>query len=388
MSSLSHIFLDDPIPEGKPSLSGRIMPYSGSEKEIAGDEISGEIAADELHAFLPAGPDPVFLVNRHSGKILMANAAAVLGNGGIQVSGRLMSQVVRHRESLADGTELVYFNRSWRVEFEQTIFRKNSDLVKVTLMRHPMLPGTEQIESARDMIAVMLHRFRSPMTGMQGYLELMMNDVESGSSDTESSSSGAESGSSDAESVKKQKQRLEVINSGMNQLNSMLDELEKLQSRITVTGQQNIHPEAIIQEIVSDLSPGIKKRISVGSSFESGSGKKKSMAGCRDKLRTILDILVTNALEHTSGKNREIRIELVSPYKIEITNFGDPVSGFMAERMFMPFMTNKAQNLGIGLTRAHLLASYLGATLLLTRNSAEEGITMTLFLPPESTQPN
>lgn len=93
-------------------------------------------------------------------------------------------------------------------------------------------------------------------------------------------------------------------------------------------------------------------------------------------------VLVQNALEApprsgirlvAAGDERAVRFD--------VWNAGTLPFDDASERVFTPFFTTKAHNLGIGLTIARRIAEAHGGTLLLTENDAERGICFSLELP-------
>ncbi|WP_369407473.1 ATP-binding protein [Rhodothermus marinus] len=55
----------------------------------------------------------------------------------------------------------------------------------------------------------------------------------------------------------------------------------------------------------------------------------------------------------------------------------------VAEQIFVPFFTTKAQNLGIGLPIARRIAEAHGGTVYLANNDPDAGICMALILPQD-----
>ncbi|MDG5766756.1 histidine kinase dimerization/phospho-acceptor domain-containing protein [Balneolales bacterium ANBcel1] len=308
---------------------------------------------DELTSLVTNLSCPAFITDEH-GIVVAFNAEALQKNSGRDPEGRPLNHLLWAREKVG-AMEMAYINRSWMIVSEERLSLEASEFKMVTLRDHPDLPSMEVIESARDMIAVMLHRFRSPMTGMQGYLDLLLGNTEND----------------------REQKRLETLNEGMSQLNGMLDELEQLYDSHSDSNAEPLYLQAVIREAVAELNDDTRKQVMI-----SEDSKHKPVRLSRKKVRGILDILLKNAAEHTSGHQNGIHIELESGRKVVVTNYGEPIPDFLRARMFHPFMTNKAQNMGIGLTHAHLLARYLGASVIPVKNCREEGISFTLLLPP------
>jgi len=320
--------------------------------EAGFDSLRGQ---DELIPFINQFSYPIFITEEYDDTIMVANSAASEQSGGRSLAEKPLRHLIWAQESVDTHTTLGYFGRKWQIMYKEEIVWNGKTCQKISLQEHPDLPEMELIESTRDMIAVMLHRFRSPMTGMQGYLDLLLGESE----------------------TDRDKKRITTLNHGMEQLNNMLDELERLYHSNTDAPPEPLHLQAIAQEVVSSLDDETKNRVHIRQT-----GYEKMVQINRKKIGKLLKILLTNAAEHTSGNTKPIYIDLESSRKITVTNFGEPIPEFVNDRMFLPFMTNKAQNMGIGLTQAHILARYIGASIIPTGNSREKGISFTILLPP------
>ncbi len=328
------------------------VTLSGAEKNSTETE---DFAVTSLLPLIASCSCPAFITDARTGTVITANSEVYDSINGREPVGRPLEQFIPHLEKVNDELTLAYFNKKWLVYEKKSFNREECSYYKVSLHEHPDLPGDDLIATVNDMIAVMLHRFRSPMTGMQGYLELLLD----------------ESG------TQQEKKRIDLLNNGLYRLNEMLNEMEELYRTKNESDIQPLYPQAVLREICDDLEPQDRNRIRLHQN-----GKDRPVRSNRKKLRKLIETLITNALEHHASHNEEIIIELESTRRIVITNFGEPISDYVKNRMFLPFMTDKAQNMGIGLTQAHLLAQFIGASVMLTRNSKEEGISFTILLPP------
>lgn len=308
--------------------------------------------------FLPLMNDldyPVFITENRNDHILIANTAAIAGCHDESVIDRPLQQVVLGEKILEDQTRLAYFNNQWLVITKTPIKWDGSHLNMISLQHHPALPDGKQIRSAKDMVAIVLHRLRSPVTGMQGYLDMLLDSID----------------------LEPHQRRLSRLSDGISQFNTILNELELLHSIGIRSEPETLHLPNVVQDVITGLDLSIQKRIILNKS-----SRKHWIPSNQRQLKTLLTILIDNALEHTSGKNREIIIDLESNRQITITNFGNPIPEYIKCHLFLPFITNKAQNAGVGLTCAHLLAKQIGASVFLTKNSKAEGISFSIFFPP------
>ncbi|MDI6401991.1 histidine kinase dimerization/phospho-acceptor domain-containing protein [Balneolaceae bacterium ANBcel3] len=324
---------------------------------VTADTVSTRKTAsyEDLKPFIDTEAHPVFITDSFSNLVILSNEAALRSNGGRTYEGRPIEQILWCQEQISKNCTYAWFDNQWFYLKKELFTWKGSSFQKVSLEIPSNHPKNIDIENAKNMIAVMLHRFRSPMTGMLGYLDLLATQ------------------NTDANKTR----HFGLLNDGMQHLNDLLEEMEDLYSINPEAESQSFYVQALVQEIMDDIKSVTTRPISINVT-----GKSRAVEMSRKKLGALLRILLTNAIEHQSGSRPEINIELVSTRKIVITNYGKPVSDYLEKKMFSPFMTTKAQNMGIGLTRALLLAKYIGALVILTNNTEESGISFTILLPP------
>jgi two-component system nitrogen regulation sensor histidine kinase GlnL len=92
----------------------------------------------------------------------------------------------------------------------------------------------------------------------------------------------------------------------------------------------------------------------------------------------VLLQLLKNSLEHSESEVHII-IDEKNGGSIEIQNSNPGIPADVKSRMFHPFVTTKANELGIGLTTALLYVQKLGGVLLFKEN--EEIVSFKLKLP-------
>jgi hypothetical protein len=319
------------------------------------DMEAAHISLKDLRFLLDVHPWPAFITDAADQTILAVNTSAVNGFPGNGLAGKTLPGILCYRQDIPGLPELVYFNRSWLVLERNPFQWGDTECHTVLLKPFPGLPGAGDVQSARDMAALVLHRLRSPLTGMQGYIDLLANDP-------------------DSEMMRK---RIGKLGFGMEQLNAMLDELEALHMQDREFIPANIRVGSVILDLVRDMETALGERLAFRNEKES-----PVIRGSREKLTRLLKILVTNALEHPGSKNLPVTITVDSPLRISITNYGDPVPEYIWPRIFYPFVTDKAQHMGLGLTLACQIARQMGITVIPASNSAENGITFSLLLPP------
>lgn len=302
--------------------------------------------------------DPLFIVDINSRQIIQANDSALSRCVEINPVGAQFDEVVHTREASFNHIP-AFLGGKWYMLEKQMYKIGTQQFQKMILKKPASVPDPETLQILRNMIAVLLHRLRSPLTGMQGYLELMQEDF------------ATETG----------KKRLGILNDGVDQLFDILDELELLYNTPVNTDDinepQTLNPGNIIDEVLINYPPEIRDNITVSTPA------KPAFFDCNPtNLKNVLSILVENAIEHLAGEEKEISIDVRSAHEITISHGGNPIPENISRQLFYPFVTSKANNLGIGLTLAMLYARQLNGTIYLSQNSSEEGITFTFCLPP------
>lgn len=310
---------------------------------------------DVLQVLISDIPHPVFIINKKNRQILAANEEASIN--GHNMVGEVFDDVVFVEEARRD-VSYTFFNNQWFGLNQETFFWKDAPYIKIVLKRPESVPSYDMLQTLKNLTEALLHQFRSPLTGVQGYMDIMKKDLTD-------------------EPVKK---LFGIWGRGITQLFDIMDELE-LFYNIPLNGHQyNIHPADItpvIQEVLDSYPPETRNFIELRD-LPDPSMKFRCNTAC---LKRILSILIEDAIEHTSGKTPDITIDIPDNRSVTITRGGKPIPESVASQLFYPFITSKANSLGIGLTKALLYANQFGGTILLTDNSPE-GVSLTVRFPP------
>lgn len=219
------------------------------------------------------------------------------------------------------------------------------------IVLHPVsVAYTEDFKTLlQKMAEVLVHRLRSPLTGMLGFARL----IDQTAGDTN-------------------KRYVQQIQRGLKDLAHFLDRIEKLSENIVV--QINRFPvQHLTSDLLSEFSHSYKGRIEIKITDEAGFIETDFIL-----LRSILRELVTNALEHDQESIVEVHVLNNSTFRV--INYGKAIPpGFMA-MAFSPFSSLKARNMGLGLTISKMQAEAIGASLQISQNSATDGIIFELKL--------
>lgn len=302
--------------------------------------------------------DPTFIIDINNRKIFHANDAAVEGSKGNNPIGRFFDDIVYVERKVAKATSPSFFDNLWFNLIQEPLSNKERSYAKMVLKKRNAIPDLDLIQALKKMIGILLHRLRSPLTGIQGYLDLIQQAL------TENT----------------EQKRLHMIDDGLNKLFDIFNELESLQ-QISLKGKEDhIHtanPEVILQSILVGYPSEVRKKIRFNPQG------KTSYFNCNPIiLKRILTLLLENAIEHCSNTPHTISIDIPSTQSIKISHQGDPIPESISKELFFPFVTQKANNLGIGLTMALLYANQHKGSIFLTDNNVDDGISFTLCLPP------
>lgn len=307
-----------------------------------------------LRSLISEAQDPVFIVDTNLDLIFEANSAALSACGTYNPIGDALENVV-HMEA-SEGP--AFFNNRWLKPKHELISWKNKTYKKVVLKQPASVPDEKTLFTIRNMIAVLLHRLRSPMTGMQGYLDL----IENVQNETD-------------------KRKLSKVSEGLDYMFEIMDELELLHhAEAFIDDEPDTEKSdagSVVREILYTYEPDIRNRFTLKSSSDLNFRFNAS------ELKQLLTLLIDNAVEHPSGAEQPITIEIESDRRITITNHGNPIPDDIASNLYFPFVTTKANNLGIGLSLAQLIAGRRRATIMLSENSTDHGICFSLLCSPE-----
>lgn len=307
-----------------------------------------------LRSLISEAPHPVFIVNTELNVIVAANSAAKALSSTGDPEGNSFSEHVYTEETGGPA----FFSRKWFIPKQEEINWNDEVYTKVTLKQPASIPDDHTLFTIRNMIAVLVHRLRSPMTGMQGYLDMLAHMPE-----------------------KNDQRKLSKVQQGLDYLFEIMDELELLHHAEAFIEQEvdteQSDAESVIRDILYTYPVETRNRISVKT------GPDNRFRFNAAELKQIMTLLIDNATEHPSGADAPVEIEIHSPRKITVTNGGAAIPGDIADTLYYPFVTTKANNLGIGLSLAQLIANRRHATLMLTENSSEQGICFSLICSPE-----
>jgi len=302
--------------------------------------------------------DPTFIIKMGSKKICEANEAAISGHANQNPVGKELMDVVHIVPNAGPNITPAYFDEGWFILKQQTLLWEGSQHLKVRLERREGVPDFEVMQSLKNMIGFLLHRVRSPLTGIQGYAELIEDNSDIGES----------------------QKYLDKITEGVDELFNLLDDLDDLEKiplkRIDLNNF-SAEPSKIINDIISDYPAKVQKNITLQKTNYSAPLQCNS-----GDMRRILSFLIDNAVEYAPADKHEITISRSSKNSIKISHTGNSIPESISKQLFYPFVTTKARKLGIGLTMALLYAKRYYGSIFLTDNNPFRETSFLFCLPP------
>ena len=211
----------------------------------------------------------------------------------------------------------------------------------------------EMISSWKRMVSMILHRLRSPLTGVSGYLELLPTNID------------------DEAALKK----INAVELGINKIIDLLEEIEEL-----VKIDNNIK----INEEVTDLEAATYSMLSTFNEFEDlniilNSRKNDAIRTYqKNELNLIIKILLENCLIH-GDISKNIHVEIHNNW-LQITNKIDKDLE-IKDDLFQPFVSSKADRMGLGLTLATILCQSINGILHYNTNTLKDEFSIMLCLP-------
>lgn len=299
---------------------------------------------------------PVFVVKDGSRYVYALNQAAKEGLPPTLLDEVVIDDLLQVHNSLLNDQPIVFFNKQWYLINSDTFEAGDETYEKIELKVHSAVPDAITLNRWKHMVAVMLHRFRSPLTGISGYLDLLME------------------GTLDS----KTQERATKIEEGVTHLANLMDELEyfyHIPSEFDESKLEPVQLEPILNRIKLGLSEKDRSRIQYLKPADS-----TALQATEDSLERVLQLLVKNAVTYSDEKSPVI-ISKLSNKSIRISNKGEPIKSSICDHIFHPFVTSQANNLGIGLTMALLFSRHFGGTIFQTENGENGRISFTICFP-------
>ena len=321
-----------------------------------------ESTPTRLRSLADAYPDGILGATRDGVvTILNAQGAALLGIDPQEAATRPLPEVLRLLDQ--DGRTWLDVNRPFdalsivRAVPEQSWLNASGEEVLTTakLVRNerlgPVLGIAVGLRSGRgrarldrersDLVATVAHELRSPLTGVKGFVQALLNRWDKLSDD-------------------QRKLMLTTVNADADRLARLIAELLDV-ARID-TGRLQLYPressaEVLVRRVVDSIEAGTSR----GIRLEVEDGLPEVFAD-PDKLTQVVTNLVENAIRHGQGQVsvRLARSESLDGVRITVDDEGDGIPTELRRRVFTKFWTtgdSGGSGLGMyivgGLARAH-----------------------------------
>lgn len=230
---------------------------------------------------------------------------------------------------LPDGTEALTHAK---------ILRRHGrvDAVAITLRSGR---GRARLDRERsDLVATLAHELRSPLTGVKGFVQALLNRWDKLNDD-------------------QKRLMLETVHADSDRLSRLIVELLDV-ARID-TGRLQLHPRpsdpgVLVARVVESVQSATSRPIVLSG------GAVASFTVDPDKLTQVVTNLVENAVRHGDGEVRVLVDDVEDGIRIAVEDDGEGIPPQMRKRVFTKFWTggqSGGSGLGLylvgGLTRAH-----------------------------------
>jgi signal transduction histidine kinase len=233
----------------------------------------------------------------------------------------------------------------------------------------------EEADRVKDeFFSLVSHEFRTPLTSIVGYVELLMEQ-----------NRGFEL------PAEQQANFLLVIKRNSERLHRLVDDLlfvSKVQSGRFALEPREIRLEEVVGHSIEAARPAAEQN-GIDLSFDAGS--LPSFYGDPDRLAQLFDNLISNAVKYTPrGERVAVRLQNGSGTVIaEVTNSGVHIPPDELGRLFEPFFRSstatQAPGVGLGLTIAKSIASAHGGQIRVESDETS-GTTFRVELPLRATE--
>lgn len=216
---------------------------------------------------------------------------------------------------------------------------------QLLILRHHPNRQDEILQTGAQMAEVMVHRLRSPLTGVRGFLEMVQHAKETAGWQSE----------------------LGAMNNGLQEVASILDHLYELAAPMQPALTQ-VNYRQVLNTVLERFNVFDRRRVVIVSD-----ASRFYWIADSNFLSRIFYELIKNALEHDREEPARVQIMLLNN-GFEISNAGIMMEKGVVDRLFMPFFTTKARGLGLGLAQSRIYARAMNADIFLKSNAAVGGI--------------
>jgi signal transduction histidine kinase len=234
---------------------------------------------------------------------------------------------------------------------------------------------TELGDSRDEYIALVGHEIRTPLTSIESYTDLMLNDPDLPAGD--------------------RVQMLQVVQRNTGRLHIIIDKLldiAGLQSGYVTVESQRMDLSALVRAATAAARTRVADK---DVTFDVDVPEEAIMWGDPRRLTQVVDELLTNALDWADDSSRiTATVTTDGPIsQLTVSNTGQVIPAAERERLFQRFfrtqhaITNAVPGTGLGLSLARTIIEQHAGTITATTDDDPPGTTITVRLPTDRPAP-
>lgn len=209
----------------------------------------------------------------------------------------------------------------------------------------------------QDMVHMLVHDLRSPLTGILGFADLLLEDQL------------PEGAVEDVQQIRHSAQRMRHM------VTEMLD-ISRLEAGQLPISPRPCQPLQLIRQVLDGLNPAVRDRVQVQG------GQNVTLSADPELLARVLENLIGNALKY-GGKEGPIEIEIGETGRLSVRDFGPGLSETDQRHIFQKFHQvgdPQPHSSGVGLAFCKLVAEAHGGEIGV-RSFPGQGATFWIELP-------
>lgn len=187
----------------------------------------------------------------------------------------------------------------------------------------------DRLTTMGQIVGGIVHEIKNPLASILGFSELIKEETEK----------------------KEIKEQSEIIISETNRLNKLVNELLEYSRPNKDFIKERIRIKMLIESVLDGLSPKIvKKQMNINVDI---ADSLPPIFGQKDKLIQVFINLISNSIEAMKRKDRTISIKAIrknNDIVIRINDDGPGIEENIKDKMFLPFISNKKNGTGLGLS--------------------------------------
>jgi signal transduction histidine kinase len=275
-------------------------------------------------AWLDAIPTACLILQLSTGRLCYANPAAQKSLN-LPTRDQWMDQQLTDLFTIERQTSSGIWRRNghrFRIQ-EQRLDHDGQAYKQLLVFPMQAAVSNQQIEDARRMAEVLVHRIRSPLNGVIGFADMLRHQSPSEELDTEWAS----------------------LTKGLHTIKSLLDELNRFTEPISAQSEP-LNVATLVDQVLNELPGSTRRKIEI-----SAMHPPADLEGDPIFFRFIVSELLANAQEACEDELDSISIS-VTPEQLVVENSGGVISQEQRKQLFQPFFTTRARHLGLGLTQS------------------------------------